>query len=122
MSTPPPIYNAPNAPVEDARHPVPTYMAWSIVSTILGLCLCCLVGAIPGVVAIVFSSKVNGALDRGNYAEAKRASDTAKLWCWITTALVVLGLLLNIWFYASGGPAWYQEVIQQAQMQAAQGV
>ena len=120
MSTPPPIYNAPNAPVEDARRPVPTYMAWSIVVTIVSLCVCCVIGTIPGIVAIVFSSKVNGALDRGDYAGAQQASNNAKLWAWIATGLCIVGLLINIWFVATGGMGQYQEMLQQ--MQAAQGV
>ena len=121
MSTPPPIQPppAPNAPVEPARHPVPTYMAWSIVVTIVSLCVCCIVGTIPGIVAIVFSSKVNGALDRGDYAGAQQASRNAKLWAWIATGLCIVGLLLNIWFYSTGGMEQYQEMLQQ--MQAAQG-
>lgn len=119
MSTPPPIYNAPNAAVGDSRQPVPTYMAWSIVATIVSLCVCCVIGTIPGIVAIVFSSKVSGALDRGDYAEAKRASDNAKLWCWITTGLCILGLILNIVFLATGGMADYMEAMEQ--IQAAQG-
>lgn len=119
MSTPPPIYNAPNAPVGEARHPVPNYMAWSIVVTIVSLCVCCIVGTIPGIVAIVFSSKVNGALDRGDYAGAQQASKNAKLWAWIATGLCILGLLINIWAYSTGGMAQYQEMLQQ--MQAAQG-
>lgn len=119
MSTPPPIYTAPNAPVGDSRQPVPTYMAWSIVITIVSLCVCCVVGTIPGIVAIVFSSKVNGALARDDYAEARRASDTAKLWCWITTGLCILGIVLNVVFLATGGMADYMEAMQQ--IQAAQG-
>lgn len=119
MSTPPPIYNAPNAPVEDPRKPVPNYMAWSIVVTIVSLCVCCIVGTVPGIVAIVFSSKVNGALDRGDYAGAQQASANAKLWAWIATGLCIVGLLLNIWFYSTGGMEQYQLMLEQ--MQAAQG-
>lgn len=119
MSTPPPIYNAPNAPVGDSRQPVPNYMAWSIVITIVSLCVCCIIGTIPGIVAIVFSSKVNGALDRGDYAGAQQASKNAKLWAWIATGLCIVGLLINIWAYSTGGMAQYQEMLQQ--MQAAQG-
>jgi hypothetical protein len=121
MSTPPPIQPppAPNATIDAPRNPVPNYMAWSIVSTILGLCVCCVIGAIPGIVAIVFSSKVNSALDRGDYAEAKRASDNARLWCWITTGLVIAGVILNIIFVATGGMAQYMDLVSQ--MEAAQG-
>jgi hypothetical protein len=94
-------------------------MAWAIIVAILGLCLCCGVGSIPGIVGIVFAAKVNGALDRGDFAEAKRASDTAKLWCWIGTGLVILGVVLSIISFMTGGMASYMETLQQ--MQAARG-
>ncbi|GAB6195492.1 CD225/dispanin family protein [Lysobacter xanthus] len=120
MSTPPPIQPPPAPmPPQAGGAPIPNYMVWSIIATILGLCLCCFVGAIPGIVAIVFASKVNGALDRGDFAEAKRASDTAKLWCWITTGLIIVGLLMNIAWIATGGMAQYAEMMQQ--VQAARG-
>ncbi len=120
MSTPPPVYNAPNAPVGESRQPVPTYMAWSIVVTIVSLCVCCVIGTIPGIVAIVFSSKVNGALDRGDYAAAQEASRNAKLWAWIATGLCIVGLLINIAFVATGGMAQYGEMMEQ--IQATQGM
>jgi hypothetical protein len=93
--------------------PVPNHLVWAIVITIVSLCLCCIIGTIPGIVAIVFAAKVNGALDRGDFAEAKRSSDTAKLWCWITTGLCALGLLINIGLMATGGMASYTERLQQ---------
>lgn len=123
MSTPPPIQPPPAyGTVEPSRQPVPSYMAWSIVVTIVSLCVCCVVGTIPGIVAIVFASKVNGLLDRGDYAGARQASANAKLWAWIATGLCIVGLLLNIWFVATGGMAQYMEMMEAAQaMQAAQG-
>lgn len=114
MSMPPPIQPPPMS-ASSGGAPVPNHLIWAIVSTILAFCLCCVIGAIPGVVAIVFAAKVNGALDRGDFAEARRASDTAKLWCWITTGLVALGLLINIGLLASGGMAGYQQRLQQIQ-------
>lgn len=51
----------------------PTYLAWSIIATLL----CCL----PfGIVAIVYASKVSGLWAQGRYDEAQRASNTAKNW------------------------------------------
>lgn len=112
MSTPPPIQPPPHvAPMGGER--IPNYLVWAIVATILSFCLCCVIGTIPGIVAIVFASKVNGALDRGDFAEAKRSSDAAKLWCWITTGLCALGLLINIGLMATGGMANYAERLQQ---------
>ncbi|MGY3267001.1 CD225/dispanin family protein [Lysobacter sp. HA35] len=116
MSTPPPITPPPSPmPPHAGGVPVPNYMVWSIIITIVSLCVCCIVGTIPGIVAIVFSSKVNSALDRGDFAEAKRSSDTAKLWCWITTGLCALGLLINIGMIATGGMARYTQELQQLQ-------
>lgn len=116
MSMPPPVTPPPAPmPPQAGGTPVPNYMAWSIVITILSVCFCCVIGTIPGIVAIVFSSKVNSALDRGDFAEAKRASDTAKLWCWITTGLTALGLLINVFWMMSGGMAQYMQTMQQLQ-------
>ncbi|TCZ85020.1 CD225/dispanin family protein [Lysobacter sp. N42] len=120
MSTPPPIYSAPNAPVEEPRRPVPTYLAWSIIGTVLSLCLCCIIGTIPGIVAIVFSTQVNSALNRGDYVAAQRASSNARLWCWITTALNILGLLWVSYVVATG--QWGDMMEQFEAMQAMQGV
>lgn len=118
MSMPPPIQPPPHA-INAPGQPIPNYLAWSITITIVSLCLCCIIGTIPGIVAIVFSSKVNSALTAGDLAGAKRASDTAKLWCWITTGLCILGLLINIVWVMSGGVAQYQEMLQA--IEAAQG-
>ena len=116
MSTPPPIQPPPHITQPgNTASPVPNHMVWSIAITIVSLCVCCIIGTIPGIVAIVFSSKVNGALDRGDFAEAKRSSDNAKLWCWITTGLCILGVVLNIVFLATGGMAQYMETMQQLQ-------
>ncbi|WP_242112897.1 CD225/dispanin family protein [Luteimonas aquatica] len=93
---------------------VPNYLAWSIIATVLGACLCCPLGLI-GIVGIVFSSKVNGLLQRGDLEGAKRASKNAKTWAWVATALAIIGLLINVYFYMTGGPAAYQQWIQQMQ-------
>ena len=106
---PPPTPNA--AP---AYQPVPNHLAWAIVSTVLATCLCCPLGLI-GIVAIVFSSKVNNLLRQGDIAGAQRASANAKTWCWVATALAIIGLLLNIYMFSSGGMAEYQQLIEQMQ-------
>ncbi|ESQ91508.1 hypothetical protein ABAC460_05860 [Asticcacaulis sp. AC460] len=54
-------------------HNVPTYLVWSILSTLF----CCL----PlGIVAIVMSANVNNYKTRGDYKGAMQASNTAKNW------------------------------------------
>lgn len=49
------------------------YLALAIISTIV----CCL---IPGIVSIVYATKVNSEYDNGNYDAAERASKNAKTW------------------------------------------
>lgn len=106
---PPP---APLPPPVASAAPVPNYLAWSIVSTVIGFCLCC-PALITGIVAIVFSSKVNSLLNQGDVDGAKRASANAKIWCWVTTGLAILGLLINIVALATGGMESYMNYLQQ---------
>lgn len=93
---------------------IPNHLAWSIVSTVLATCLCCPLGLI-GIVGIVFSNKVNTLLNQGDFDGARRASDTAKTWCWVATALAIIGLLLNIAMFATGGMEGYMQQMQQMQ-------
>lgn len=93
---------------------IPNHLVWSIVATILATCLCCPLGLV-GIVAIVFSSKVNTLLGQGDLDGAQRASNNAKIWCWVATALAIIGLLINGAFIATGGLAQYAEMMQQLQ-------
>ncbi|HET6395923.1 MAG TPA: CD225/dispanin family protein [Pseudoxanthomonas sp.] len=99
-------------PTAEAPAPVPNHLAWAIVSTVLATCLCCPLGLV-GIVAIVFSSKVNTLLNQGDIEGARRASATAKVWCWVATALAIIGLLVNAYVFASGGMEQYQVFLQQ---------
>ena len=63
----------------------PTYLAWSIVMTIL----CC---TIPGIVAIIFSAQVSSRFHQGDIEGAKRASRNAEIWIIVS---FVLGILSN---------------------------
>lgn len=97
---------------------VPNYLVWSIISTVLGACLCCPLGLL-GIVGIVFSSKVNGLLAQGDLEAAQRASKNAKTWCWVATALAIIGLLWTIYSFTFGnGAQMYQQFFEQ--MKAAQ--
>ena len=118
MSTLPPLppqnpYSATGAAAPLPPGSVPNHLAWAIVSTVLGFCLCCVIGAIPGIVAIVKASKVNTLLAQGDMAGAQLASASAKTWCWVTTGLAIFGLLLNIVGYATGGTEQYQQLQQE---------
>ncbi|MEG3191506.1 CD225/dispanin family protein [Lysobacter sp. D1-1-M9] len=117
MSTPPPV--PPTSAHADAPAHVPNHLAWAIISMIASFCLCCFVGGIPGIVAIVYAAQVNGKLDQGDIAGARRASDSAKTWCWVATALAIAGVLLTVWSLMTGATEQYLEMFQQ--MQAAQG-
>lgn len=66
------MYNTPSIKPE-------SYFVWSILATVL----CC----VPfGIVSIVYASKVDKLWDDGRYAEAKAASDNARLWLIISAA------------------------------------
>lgn len=103
---PPPAATAPGS--------IPNHLAWAIIATVLATCLCCPLGLV-GIVAIVFSAKVNGLLAQGDLAGAQRASANAKTWCWVATALAIIGLLINIVMFATGGAESYLQMIQQYQ-------
>ena len=101
-------------PASAAPGSVPNHMAWAIIATVLATCLCCPVGLI-GIVAIVFSSKVNGLLNQGDLDGARRASAQAKTWCWVTTALAGIGLLINLYVFSTGGMEQYMQMMEQVQ-------
>lgn len=92
------------APPPPQSPAVPNHLAWAIISTVITTCLCCL----PiGIVAIVYSSRVNGKLEAGDIDGARRDSENAKTWCWVTTGLGIFGLLINLVFLATGLTAEY---------------
>ena len=83
----------------------------AIISTVLATCLCCPLGLV-GIVAIVFSSKVNKLLVQGDIAGAQRASANAKTWCWVATALAIIGLVWTIYAVSTGqSAAQYQQIM-----------
>lgn len=114
MNVPPP-YTPPGTPVQQQQPAVPNHLVWAIIVTVLGFCLCCVVGAIPGVVAIVFSTQVNTKLSQGDFDGALRASANAKIWCWVTTGLVILGVLLSILSAVTGTSQEYIQMMEQMQ-------
>lgn len=82
-----PIYGQPQQPMPE------TYLAWSIVVTLL----CCM----PfGIVAIIKSSNVSSAYARGDYAEAQRNSESAKKWCiWSAVLALVFSAIYCIYIF-----------------------
>lgn len=74
-------YAAPQStPIRAPGQPIPTYLWQSIVVSFF----CCLPFGIPG---IVYAAKVDGLMARGDFDGARRASDSAKMWCWISFGL-----------------------------------
>lgn len=63
------------------------YLVWAIVVTVC----CCLIG---GVVALIYSSKVNSAYDRGDYAGAQSASSAARMWCIMSAVIGAAGSII----------------------------
>lgn len=71
-------------PAKEEKCP-PSYLAWSIVTTILFF--------LPvGIAAIIYSAKVNSLWNMGNHERARKASETA---AWLSNIAFVAGL---IWF------------------------
>ncbi len=74
-------------PRQSGEEPVPpmppTYLVWSILATVL----CCL---IPGIVAIIYSTRISSAYFSGDYERAWRYSEMAEWWIMIT---IVVGLV-----------------------------
>lgn len=102
-------------PASAAPGSIPNHLAWAIIATVLATCLCCPLGLV-GIVAIVFSSKVNNLLAQGDIAGAQRASANAKTWCWVATALAIIGLLwVTYSLTLGGGVTQWQQIMEQVQ-------
>lgn len=88
-------------PQHPPAQPIPDYMAWAVISTVFAVMCCCPIGLV-GIVAIVYASQVNTLVQHGHYSAAQRASDNAKIWCWITTIFAILGIPLTIFMMLIG--------------------
>lgn len=102
-------------PASAAPGSIPNHLAWAIIATVLATCLCCPLGLV-GIVAIVFSSKVNNLLAQGDIAGAQRASANARTWCWVATALAIIGVAWTTYSLTlGGGVAQWQQIMEQVQ-------
>lgn len=86
--TPPPVQRGASAsatqqpPVEKPD----SFLVWSILTTVL----CCL----PlGIVAIVYSTKVDPLWDKGQYTEAADAAKNAKTFCILSLVFGIIGIV-----------------------------
>ena len=119
MSTIPP-------PAPHAAANIPNHMAWAIIVTVLSFVVCCfscisIIGIGTGIVAIVFANKVNSLLAQGQFGAASDASRKAKLWSWVTTGILIAGVLLfAINFARVGGVEGYQQQMEELREQLEQ--
>lgn len=85
-----PTYQSNNVPEKQINW-VP-YLVLSIISTVC----CCL----PfGIVAIVYSAKINSAMSAGDYAAAEKASKTARIWIIVAFIVGIVATVLLTIFY-----------------------
>ena len=68
---------------------VPNYLVFAILTTVF----CCIPTGIP---AIIYAAQVNGKLAAGDYAGAQAASNNAKIWCWVSFGIGLVGTLFGI--------------------------
>ena len=79
---------------------IPNYLVQAVVLTLICFLLAFVpifitfLGVITGIVAIVYGAQVNGKVAGSNYAGARESSHMARVWTWITFALLVLELLI----------------------------
>ncbi len=95
-------------------------MTLAIIGTVLGLCSPCCIGLIAGIVAIVFATQVNTKFNAGDYPGALSASKNAKILSYIALGLGVLGIIINIIYFAFVGADGYREMIENYRYQLEQ--
>jgi predicted RNA-binding Zn-ribbon protein involved in translation (DUF1610 family) len=70
---------------------IPNYLVQAILVTLF----CCL----PfGIVAIVYAAQVNGRVQAGDIRGATSASDSAKMWCWVSFGIGLAWIVLYVLF------------------------
>lgn len=100
----------------------PNYLVWSITVTVLNFLVCCLAcwnfpGIVTGIVGIVFASKVNSRLAVGDIAGAQAASRNAKIWTWVTTGFLILGVLIAVASLIWLGTDGYMDKVNELRQQ-----
>ncbi|MEM8961077.1 MAG: CD225/dispanin family protein, partial [Acidobacteriota bacterium] len=73
------------APVDAA--PIPNYLPWAIIATLL----CCMPA---GVVGIIYASKANALKTAGNYVEARHKADIARNWLLASVGVALMAFVL----------------------------
>jgi hypothetical protein len=75
---------------------VPSYLGWAI--AVLILCFWP-----TGIAAVVYSTQVGNKLALGDVAGAQESSRKAKMWCWISFGIAIVGAVLAIliWIFVA---------------------
>ena len=74
----------PPSGIRGPRPNIPNHLVWAI----LVMTFCC---QPTGIVAIVYAAQVNGKIDAGDYAGARRASNSARTWANVS---MILGFVI----------------------------
>ena len=79
-------------------------LVWSILVTVFGFFTCCLnpVSIIVGIIAIVFSTKVDEKQRRGDFIGAKGDAKTAMILNWVGFGFLVLAVIVIVIFIVIG--------------------
>lgn len=90
---PPPSFGSGSATDTSSRQPSMQKPENFLIGSILTTVLCCL----PlGIIAIIFSVKVDGLWSNGDYEGAVRAAKKAKFWCILSAGLAVAGFIVGM--------------------------
>lgn len=81
------------------------HMVMAIVSTVLSVITCTLLGLIPAIVSIVFANQVNSKYNAGDYLGSEKASKNAKV-AWIIAIVITVALL--VWSIINLSSNWDQ--------------
>lgn len=104
---------------DNPQTPPQNNMVLAIIGTIVGLFApCCILGLVPGIIAIVYSSQVNSKFNSGDYAGAVKSAKNAKTLALIALGLGILGIIISvIYIITLGGFGAYMEMIEDYQRQ-----
>ena len=95
---------------------VPNYLAPGLIASSEARRLCCDSSSRRALAHKEIAAKVNTLLGQGDLAGAQRASNTAKVWCWVTTGLCIIGLLWTVYSLTlGGGMEQYRMIFEQMQ-------
>jgi hypothetical protein len=90
-------------PASPPASPFPNHLPLSIVATALGACLCCGIGAVPGIAGIAFGIQVDKCFAAGDPLGARKASEHAQICGWLGVGLAGIGLVLFVLDVLLGG-------------------